>query len=196
LTDTVRPLTDLLKHGEIRYVFSDARIPMKHFQFRHWFAAATALTALSLTGAAFAQYVWLDEKNVKQYSDMPPPSSIPANRILKQPSGAPAAAPTQAASSTAGVSAPAKTELTAAEKNAEFRKRKAEQVEKEKKSADEARLAEEKAKHCERAREYNRTLESGERISRADRNGERSYLSDEQRAKEMRETRRMLEDCK
>ena len=48
--------------------------------------AACALLA-ALAAPALAQYVWLDEKGVKQYSDMPPPASVPTNRILKQPGG-------------------------------------------------------------------------------------------------------------
>lgn len=148
-----------------------------------------AVVALCLSGTAFAQYVWLDEKGIKQFSDMPPPASVPANRILKQPGRSAAAAPDTNA-------APAKTEMTTAEKNADFRKRKAEQAEKEKKASEEAKVAAEKTKNCERARDFQRTLESGERITRADKNGERSFLTDEQRAQEVRDTRRILEDCK
>ena len=32
-----------------------------------------------------AQYVWLNDKGVKQYSDMPPPAAVPNQRILKSP---------------------------------------------------------------------------------------------------------------
>ncbi|KRB91456.1 DUF4124 domain-containing protein [Noviherbaspirillum sp. Root189] len=157
--------------------------------FRHTFV--TALICMGFAGAAHAQYVWLDDKGVKQFSDMPPPSSIPASRILKQPgSSTPAAAPAEA------VASEAKSQMTTAEKNAEFRKRQTERAEKEKKAAEEAKIASEKARNCERAQEYHRALESGERISRTDKNGERSYLSDEQRAKEVRESRRVLDDCK
>lgn len=164
---------------------------MKHPRLQH--LAVTVVTALCFSGAAHAQYVWLDEKGTKQYSDMPPPVSVPVNRILKQPGGLPPA-PTENEAPAAAM--PAKTEMSIAEKNAEFRKRRAEQAEKEKKAADEARQADEKAKYCERARDYNRTLQSGERISRTDKNGERSFLTDEQRARELREAQRMLDECK
>lgn len=161
---------------------------MKRFHFRHLVTATAALTVLSLTGAAFAQYAWVDDRGIKQYSDMPPPASVPTSRILKQPGGIVA--------SQAATAAPAKAELTTAEKDAEFRKRRAELAEKEKKTADQAKYAADKAKHCDRAREYNRVLESGERMARTDKNGERSFLTDEQRAQELRDTRRVLEDCK
>jgi hypothetical protein len=157
--------------------------------FRH--TIFTALLCVGIAGAAHAQYVWLDEKGVKQFSDMPPPSSIPASRILKQPGvSMPAAAPV------ASSSPEAKPQVTTAEKNAEFRKRQTERAEKEKKAAEEAKVASEKARNCERAQEYHRALESGERISRTDKNGERSFLSDEQRAREVRESRRVLDECK
>lgn len=151
----------------------------------------TAILCMGFAGTAHAQYVWLDEKGVKQFSDMPPPSSIPASRILKQPSGGgtPAAPSESAASAT-------KPQMTTAEKNAEFRKRQTERAEKEKKANEEAKLASERARNCERTQEYQRALESGERISRTDKNGERSFLSDEQRAKEIRESRRVLDECK
>ncbi len=165
---------------------------MKRIPLTHLAASAALLAGLGLSSAAGAQYVWLDEKGVKQFSDMPPPASVPSRRILKQPG---AAAPASASVETNAPAQP-KPEMTSAEKNAEFRKRRTEQAEKEKKTAEETRLAQEKNKNCDRARDYRRALESGERISRAGKSGERTFLTDEQRAKELRDTRHMLEDCK
>lgn len=161
----------------------------------HLIAAAIALPAFATPLGASAQYVWVDEKGTKQFSDMPPPGSVPASRILKQPTRATSATPSPETAGDKPVSG-ARTEPTIAEKNAEFRKRKTEQAEKEKKAAEDATHAAEKSKNCERAREYQRTLDSGERIARLDKNGERSYLSDEQRAQESRDNRRVLDDCK
>ena len=36
-----------------------------------------------VAGAAFAQFAWIDPNGVRQYSDQPPPASIPKNKILK-----------------------------------------------------------------------------------------------------------------
>ncbi|HYD95738.1 MAG TPA: DUF4124 domain-containing protein [Noviherbaspirillum sp.] len=163
---------------------------------------AAAAVMLAIAGShlpAAAQYVWLDEKGTRQYSDMPPPPSVPASRILKQPGKAVAPASGPAAGSSDGkpASAPAPAgEMSIAEKNAEFKKRRMEQAEKEKKAAEEARLAAEKAKNCERARDYQRVLDAGERVARIDKNGERAFLTDEQRAQESRDARRVLEGCK
>ena len=50
------------------------------------FARLTVALALSLgASAALAQYIWLDSKGVKQYSDRPPPPSVPTSKILKAP---------------------------------------------------------------------------------------------------------------
>jgi hypothetical protein len=166
---------------------------------------AAALAALSLCSVAFAQYVWLDEKGVKQFSDRPPPSSVPVNRILKEPGGAArsaarsdATANEKADNSSSAPSAPAKDKapMTTAEKNADFQKRRAEQAEKEKKAEEQARAVAEKARNCERADSYQRVLESGERVVRTDRSGERMHITDEQRAREINDNKRLLQDCK
>lgn len=164
---------------------------MNYLHFRRAIAITAALITFGLGADAAAQYVWTDEKGIKQYSDLPPPSSIPANRIIKQPDG-PVTSPIVDNRATT----PTKNEMTIAEKNAEFRKRRIEQAEKDKKAEEERKLSAEKAKNCERAREYNRTLESGVRMSRVNKNGERTFLSDEQRIKELNEAKSMLKDCK
>ncbi len=171
---------------------------MKRIQLRPLLSAIAVLIAIHLPSTVMAQYVWLDEKGSKQYSDIPPPPSVPASRILKQPNGARPLPPApQESSGSQDTSSPSpKVELSIAEKNAEFRKRKSEQAEKEKKAEEEAKRAADKAKNCERARDYHRALESGQRIAHTDKNGERTFLSDEQRAQELRDARRILEDCK
>lgn len=158
---------------------------------------------LGLSSHAMAQYVWLDDKGVKQYSDMPPPVTVPDNRILKSPGAAtrtPAAniAATPAAEPGTSENAAAKTKLpmTSAEKNADFQKRRMEQAEKDKKSAEEAQRAADKSKNCERASAYQKALDSGQRIARQEKDGQRAFLSDAQRAQESRDTKKVLSECK
>jgi hypothetical protein len=163
------------------------------------FAAGVVFSLLAQ--AAFAQYVWMDEKGVKQFSDMPPPASVPKNRILKQPGAAAAvsttSSPDQPADTNAkSVSSSPKGPMSTAEQNADFRKRQAEKAEKDKKAAEEAKRNAAKASNCERARSYQRSLESGERISRTDANGERVYLDDAQREHDLQEARRIAAECK
>ena len=68
------------------------------------------LLAGVVSHAALAQYAWTDERGVRQYSDQPPPKSIPKARILHQPaeslrSNAPALPATTPAATRAGASA-------------------------------------------------------------------------------------------
>lgn len=166
-------------------------VRLKHF--------AALLAALSLGSTASAQYIWVNESGVKQYSDMPPPASVSKSRILKEPG---AAARTAAPADTPengkleNSATKAKAPMSTAEKNADFNRRRAEQAEKEKKAEQQAKLAADKAKNCERAREYHQTLASGERLARVDKNGERALLSDEQRARELQDVKRVMADCK
>jgi hypothetical protein len=171
--------------------FSMTRIHTKHL--------IAALAALSMASTAFAQYIWLNERGVKQYSDMPPPASVPQSRILKQPGGiSPATAQKDAAVAETVENSPEKDKapMTIAEKNADFQKRRAEQAEKEKKAQEQAKDAAAKAKNCERASEYHQVLASRQRVVRTDKNGERSFMTDEQRERELREAKSILEGCR
>jgi len=160
---------------------------------------ALAAFGIAGTGAVHAQYVWLDHSGIKQYSDMPPPASVPAAQILKSPAGVkagatPVAAPAAPTASSASASA-AKGAPSLAERNADFNKRRAEQAEQEKKSAAEKQLALEKSNACARARQYQRTLASGTRLASVDQNGAPVLLDEAQRAHEAQEAARVLKDC-
>jgi hypothetical protein len=175
---------------------------MKLNRFKVIFAAAV-LCSLGFSSIAHAQYIWLDEKGTKQYSDIAPPASVPQKRILKEPgspsrtlSAAPAAPVAEGSPPAIADKEKDAAPMTTAEKNADFQKRRAEQAEKEKKAAAEAQMAADKAKNCEQAHAYQRALQSGERLARTDKNGERSFLSDEQRAKEAQEAKRVMDACK
>lgn len=172
---------------------------MNSIRLKSIFAVALIAGGCALAGTALAQYVWIDGSGVKQYSDMPPPVSVPAARILKtpRPVSAPASAVgTAPAPADAGATADKpKAPPTLADKNAEFNKRRAEQAEQEKKAAEQSRIAAEKTKNCERARQYQKTLASGVRITSTDKNGERVFLDDAQRAQEQQEAKKVLQDC-
>lgn len=166
---------------------------------------------LGLADVALAQYVWLDEKGVKQFSDLPPPANIPKKNIIKGPVVKPVARPgseegTPSASDPAasggnaaniGNAPPAPpAPPTYAERNAEFKKRRLEQAEKDKKEADDSARAAARKKNCELARDYQRTIDSGIRITNTDKNGERNVMTDEERNRATRENRQILEGCK
>jgi type IV secretory pathway VirB10-like protein len=175
---------------------------MNAIRLKHVFSATAACVLLGLATSALAQFIWLDEKGVKQYSDMPPPASVPSKRILKAPGqhlarGAgsqEAGNDTSDDAATDAKAAPA-APPTIAEQDAAYQKRKAEQAEKNKKAAQEAKQASDKAENCARARANQRTLDSGTRIAQTDANGQRSYMNDDQRAKQNADNRAVLNDC-
>ncbi|MEB0134547.1 DUF4124 domain-containing protein [Actimicrobium sp. CCC2.4] len=152
---------------------------------------ASVIAALLFSGAASAQYVWRDAKGGKQFSDQPPPASIPRRDILKEPSSEPRA-DTESAPAATTATAP----LSTAERNADFRQRRMEQADKDKKAADEKAVAADKTANCARARAYQRSLEEGMRIASTDKNGERYTLNDNQRDVEIRNTRKVVNDCR
>ena len=153
--------------------------------------AATTLRKLACMLAfaalpALAQHVWLDEKGVKQYSDQPPPANTPASRILQTPGPRPASPATT----------PAPSGPTLAERNADFEKRRIERAEREQKESEQVAMEKEKNRNCEQARAYGRALSNGGRIARTDASGERSYMTDAQRAEEATRVQRVLEQCR
>ncbi|MGW8392760.1 DUF4124 domain-containing protein [Pseudoduganella sp. HUAS MS19] len=166
-------------------------------------ALATALIAC--TSLAQAQWMWVNDKGVKQFTDQPPPPGTPANRILKAPRGAAAAelrkevtaTPADGEEAPAGEEkgAPAKPSL--AERNADFKKRQQETAEKTAKAAEEAKREAEKKKYCAEAKSNIGMLESGMRVSEMGPNGERNYMSDEARAQKIKEQRESVNSvCK
>lgn len=183
---------------------------MKKVSTKH--IAILLLGMLGCSTVVYAQYAWIDERGVKQYSDMPPPITTPRAKILKAPNLKPMASapsPSGDAATAEGAENPAenpapppkakekdKTPLTTAEKNTEYQKRKAEQAEKDKKTGEEAKAATDKKNNCESARAYLRSLESGQRIAATGKNGEKSYIDDKQRADELQRAKQIIAECK
>lgn len=162
---------------------------------------AALLAAASL---AQAQYMWVDEKGLKQLSDQPPPVSVPQNRILKQPrqqgtaqqqQQPPAEGDAGGADAATAPAAKARPQLTLAERNADYNKRRADSQAAEQKSAQEAEKSTIQAKNCELTRASQRTLDDGVRISSYDKSGQRIILDDAQRAERSKRNQQILADC-
>ena len=174
---------------------------MTQLRIKHLIIAATTLCLFNVASAALAQYVWLDETGIKQYSDMPPPISVPIKRILKMPGSfsvpsSEAGSPTTAVNGENAASDADKAPTTLAEKNTAFKKRKTDQAEKDKKLADSAKNAATKTKSCDSARAFQRTLSSGQRVAQVDKNGQRAFLDDNQRSQATRDNQQVLDGCK
>lgn len=169
---------------------------MKRNQRTPWAGLIAGAALLGAAALAQAQYIWIDEKGLKQFSDRPPPPSVPAKSIVKAPGRslqieAPEAAPAEAATASAPKAAP-----TTAERNADFNKRKEKQAEEARKGAEEAKRQRELAANCEANRKHKALLESGVRVGTIEANGEQGFLSDASRASELAATRRALGACK
>jgi hypothetical protein len=163
------------------------------------FLSAGFILSLLLSQSVMAQYIWLNEKGVKQYSDTPPPKSVPRDKIIKTPFGtarAASAAPVENTSTTSASNPKLEKPVTIASKNEDFNKRKLAKEEAEKKIADEKQQNADKAKNCERAKSYKQSLDEGMLIMSRDKNGERIPLDEAQRAREMADVKKVLADCR
>ena len=163
---------------------------------------AFALSA-AMAGASAQSYRWVDKDGKVGYGDVPPPGSkvttLKAPPSSAAPPAAPAAAGKDAAKGAAKDSAKdaKKGPLTPAEQEQAFRKRKLEEEEARKKQEDALAADHGRKQNCERARENVSLLESGQRITRTDANGERYYVEDAQRAKDVDAARKNAADwCK
>jgi type IV secretory pathway VirB10-like protein len=173
----------------------------------HRLQLAAVAALLLVAGLAHAQYAWIDEKGVRQFSDRPPPASTPANKILKAPgkkpvaellkpdvpAAAPAAGPAAAPSTAAASAPPAKPTL--ADREADFRKRAQEAAKQEQQAAEEARQKQLQAEKCNSARRYKDALTSGMHIADTTAKGDPTYMPDAERQKRLETANSILVTC-
>ena len=163
----------------------------------------TFVVGVAMTTPAAAQWKWRDAQGRTQYSDTPPPPSVPDKDILQRPTvsapmraAAPAAsAPASGASGASGLTP----KIADSELEAKRKKTEEDAADKatEQKKADEAKIAAARADNCARAKAQMRTFDSGVRVSRTNDKGEREFLDDKARAQEVQRTRdAMASDCK
>lgn len=157
---------------------------------------------LLAASAAHAQYVWIGPNGTRQYSDRPPPPGTPASKILKSP-GRPAPAPQAAAVDTpaaddaaAGARPDTAAPPTLAEREAAFRERSKARAEQEQKDQEQTTRQRRLAEHCAAARETQAQLDSGIRIAKIGPDGEKTYMSDEEKAARNERVRRALQECR
>ncbi len=166
------------------------------------FAVLALLTAsvLAPSSAAAPTWQWRDAQGNIQFSDRPPPQSVPEKDILKRPPGvrgpvrivSPDAVPPAAPKASA--SEPA---LSAADRKAQAEEAKRVKEEEAKRKAIEASNAAVQAENCKKAQSYLRGLETGQRIARTNDKGEREFLDDQQRTAEIARARGIVaSDCR
>jgi len=155
----------------------------------HFLAGSALLMFASLS---HAQYVWVDEKGVKQFSDRSPPSTIPQKNILKVPRGQAMPEPGTPAAATPSAT-PAAAPASVADREADYKKRQLAKVEADKKAAADASVANNKKAVCDAARAAKAELESGVRL-RTGANGD--YMDDQQRSQAAAGANKTLADCR
>ncbi|OIQ93782.1 hypothetical protein GALL_242700 [mine drainage metagenome] len=155
---------------------------MRPFAARAALLAACALLAAS---PAQAQWKWISSAGVVQYSDQPPPSNIPAKNILAKPLAAATApyAPSASAAASSAAAPPAKEQ--AQTQAAHDLQQKLEQDKRAKEAAQNLQKqieAQARQANCLQAQRQLQTLDSGVRMAEVDPQGNRTYMTDAQRA--------------
>jgi hypothetical protein len=151
------------------------------------------LAVLALPVAAQV-YTWKDESGRVIMSDKPPPSKEnPRKKTVKPNYDTEETAPDKAAAKPAPAPRDAKAgvdpELEKRKKEADA-KAAAEKAAKDKAAGDELKTA------CEETKRNLAALESGQRMAQVDARGERYFIDDDQRARQIAEMKRRLAPCK
>ncbi|RZT98214.1 DUF4124 domain-containing protein [Rivibacter subsaxonicus] len=163
-------------------------------------ALAIAFALCAVASLAQAQWKWKDASGQVQYSDRPPPNGVADKDILlrpappvtrAQPVATPGSAPPAAAASAAAGIDPA---LEAKKKQADKQLADADAA---KKKAEEEKIAQSRAANCQAAQSNLRALQDGQRIARTNEKGERVFLEDAERTREIERARQVVAtDCK
>lgn len=204
-----RALTLGRKAGEMG-VRTNRGISMRNLQYLKTIVGAALLLA---TASAAAQYVWVDEKGARNYSDRPPPPGVPANKILKAPRGMeqimaavapPATAPATPSAAVRPGAAPAapgpagtalSANATLAEREEDYRKRRQASDEKAKKDAETARLAASNKQACDAARASRAKLDSGVRLQAQGSVNPREVMGDLERSAALARANQTIAAC-
>lgn len=148
-------------------------------------SAAALLALLTALPAAAQIYSWKDRDGRTVYSDVPPPTG--EVKVLRPGRVAAPAAPANgdaAPGAVTGTATDAAKPKSTAERDLEFRQRRAAEAESQAKADKEAAATAERERFCTQARNQLTALRSGVRIARPNAAGEREFLDDAARAEE------------
>ncbi|MDB5959148.1 MAG: hypothetical protein JWP59_442 [Massilia sp.] len=167
----------------------------------NFYRSSIGVLLLCCASLAQAQYMWIDAKGIKQYSDRPPPPSVPIKDIKKAPKGQPSAENMPVVETAAATAAAAPAAATPnlppslAEREADYVKRQKAKLEQEKKEREEKEQKSAQRDFCEHARAAKASLDSGVRLGITNKNGERGFMDDAQRAAESKKVEKALAGC-
>ena len=164
------------------------------------------VVALGIPGAAVAQaYKWRDQNGTIVYSDSAPPSNIPPRNILQAPkvkASAPAAAAAPAAPQ-GGAADPKPGQISrkaqvksTAEREADYKKRQIEEQKKAKEQGEKTAQEDQQKAQCQSLAQNLVTLESGQRMAKVDSKGERYFIEDAERARDVAKARQDMAAAK
>jgi hypothetical protein len=168
---------------------------MQRLPFASVLALCATLVLMPSLPSMAQIYSWTDEQGRRQVSDRPPEGAVKDLKVKggRTPSGPQSVSPAPASAKT-----DEKRPQTLNEKALDYNKR---QLEREENRAKQEKLdaeARERAQRCEQTQAYVRSLEAGQRATRLDpKTGERLYLDDKERERELAEARRSADSwCK
>jgi hypothetical protein len=147
-----------------------------------------AVAILLATATVTAQvYKWIDKEGRVQYTDTPPlagATKVEAKKLAPPPS--PSGTATAAAST-----------KSLQERSKDFDKRRTEVAEKSKKDDEAEKVAKQNEERCREAKRYMSGLDSGAPLQRNNDKGERTIMTDAERATETARTKAIVEEaCK
>jgi len=151
---------------------------------RTGFAVAAAALGVALSGGAQAQIkCWKDAAGNRMCGDTPPPGAT-VSTVKVQPGPPPPPAGKDAQ----------KGPLTPAEQEQAYQRRRqaAEKADEKAQQAKEQQAA--KQQNCANAQQSVRMLESGQRVARFDASGQRYFIDDATRAKELESARKIVQE--
>ena len=155
----------------------------------------TVVLAMAFSALAMAQaYKWTDKSGRVQYGDVPPGDASNVTRLKAPSSGyaAPAAPAAPEAKKDAG-----KDKDKALTPEQAFKKRQQERAEAEQKADKDRAEADQKRANCESAQASLRQLQSGQRVATVNAAGERVFIDDEQRSREIQRAQQSVSSwCK
>lgn len=154
---------------------------MNAIPFRKIFASACIMALFSTS--VLAQFVWVDEKNVTHYSDLPPPAAISSSRTLTLSAGH------QTEQVNKNQSA------TLAEQESTYQKRRTEQQRQKQAAEQESKHKTSQDTNCALARANQRLLDSGVRIAQLDAHGASIPMNTQQRTEQKRQNQEILDQC-
>jgi Domain of unknown function (DUF4124) len=151
--------------------------------------------AVAFSSLVSAQaYKWIDKNGHVQYGDTPPGDAQKVTRLKPPPPGMASTPAPDAAAKKEGAGKDKDKALTPEQA---FQKRQQERADADQKAAKERAEADTRRTNCEQAQANLRQLQSGARVASVNAAGERVFVDDDQRAREIERAQKAVADwCK